>query len=114
MWLEAKFICELPLRSYQLGFQISKFETSPAALRPSPYRLPFWIHIIWFSSTVVQPHTRPSRTVADLLPTSDVVCSPLLSCANKDIVVVVNAAAAVALVVALVDKVVVLVARRGE
>ena len=89
-----------------------KFEKLPAALGPSPYRLPRWPHLIWFSSTVVQPHTRPSETVTSVPPQSDAICSPLPLCADEDIVIVINAAA-VALVVSSVDEVVVLVSRRA-
>ena len=89
-----------------------KFKTSPAALRPSTYRLPLLFHLIWFSSVVVRPHTCPSGAAAALRPPSDAMCSLLPLCADEDIFVVVNAAA-ISLVVDPVDEVVVLVARHG-
>ena len=88
------------------------FETSPAALRPSPYQIPCWSHLIWFLSAIVRPYTCSLGKVTALPPPSDAMYSPSLSCVDKDIVVVFKAAT-VALVITSVDEVVILVARHG-
>ena len=107
-----KFICKLPLRSSQRGFQFSNLKPRPLRPHPLPSGFPAGHILSSFCLPFFRPLTRPSGTLTAPPPPSDAVFSPLPFCADEYIVVVVNASA-VSPVVALVDKVVVLVSLCG-